>query len=81
MHVIETVGVFTFGTKHSNGTRFALEDEHNDRLGHQQRENKMNDWFKGLSKSQALGWIGICLLATAIVLVFVRRLLGTDIVL
>jgi hypothetical protein len=55
--------------------------EHNDRLGHQQRENKMNDWFKGLSKSQALGWIGICLLATAIVLVFVRRLLGTDIVL
>jgi hypothetical protein len=50
-------------------------------MGHQQRENKMNDWFKGLSKSQALGWIGICLLATAIVLVFVRRLLGTDIVL
>jgi hypothetical protein len=47
---------------------------------HQQRENKMNDWFKGLSKSQTLGWIGICLLATAIVLVFVRRLLGTDIV-
>jgi hypothetical protein len=28
MHAIETVGVCTFGTKHSNGTRFALEDEH-----------------------------------------------------
>lgn len=39
----------------------------------------MNDWYKGLSKSQTLGWIGICFLATAIVLFFVRRLLGIEI--
>jgi hypothetical protein len=38
----------------------------------------MLDWLKLGRKWYVIGWTGICLLAIAIVLIFVRRLVGLE---
>ena len=40
--------------------------------------NRMLNGLKGLPTSHVLGWVAVVLLATVIVLVFVRRLVGIE---
>ena len=64
-----------------NGTGFAQVPFRHSESSYKQltsEESNMLNRFKDLPTSHVLGWIGVGLLAIAIVLVFVRRLVGMD---